>query len=157
PAGDYWVQAFLNVYTTFHRSDGSVVQLHMPCGDGGYFLDSPENLVSDPVRMHLDPASGGTVNLQLGTEIKPSDPVPPGGTCQQGNPKDSEHVKHVKIRSHLLSSFWGRPIDIAANVLLPQGYDPSGKTHYPIIWHQTHFPYGPPEGFVEDGSNQFSR
>src|SRR5690348_16971321 len=28
PAGTYDVQSFLNVYTTFHRSDGSVVQLH---------------------------------------------------------------------------------------------------------------------------------
>ncbi len=30
PAGDYYVQALLNVYTTFNRSDGSVVSLHMP-------------------------------------------------------------------------------------------------------------------------------
>ena len=32
--GKYYVQEVLNVYTTFHRSDGSVVKLHMPAGDG---------------------------------------------------------------------------------------------------------------------------
>ena len=46
PAGTYDVQSFLNVYTTFHRSDGSVVQLHMPCGDGGFFPD----FAGQPVR-----------------------------------------------------------------------------------------------------------
>ncbi len=157
PAGDYDVQAFLNVYTTFHRSDGSVVQLHMPCGDGGYYLDSPGNLYSTPQRIHLDPASSGTVQLSMDNLIEPSDPVPPGGTCQQGNPTDSTHVQHVKIQSALLSKYWGTPIYIGANVLLPEGYDPNGSTLYPVIWHQTHFPFGNPFGFDENLGNPFSR
>lgn len=156
PAGDYVVQPFLNVYATFHRSDGSVVQLHMPCGDGGFFLDSPGNLYGTPVRMHLDPASSGTVRLRLDHLITPADPVPPGGTCQQGNPPDSRHVEHVKIRSVLLSRFWGRPIYIGANVLLPQGYDSNGSARYPVIWEQTHYPFDNPFGFREDGGNDFS-
>jgi hypothetical protein len=157
PAGDYTVQAFLNVYTTFHRSDGSVVQLHMPCGDGGYFLDSPGNLYSTPVRTHLDPASSGTVALSMANEVQPSDPVPAGGTCQQGNPSDSMHVKHVKIRSKLLTAFWGRPIYLGADVLLPEGYDPNGSTRYPIVWHQDHYPFENPYGFSESGANDFSK
>ena len=42
PEGQYFVQAFMNVYETFHRADGSVVQLHMPCGDGHRIMWSTE-------------------------------------------------------------------------------------------------------------------
>jgi putative esterase len=157
PPGDYYVQGFLNVYTTFHRADGSVVQLHMPCGDGGYYLDSPRNLYSTPQLMHLDPGSSGTVSITLDNLITPADPVPAGGTCQQGNPADSTHVRHVKIKSRLLSEFWGRPIFIGANVLLPEGYGDDRITHYPVIWHQGHFPFENPYGFNEDLSDHFSR
>jgi len=34
PAGDYYVQAVLNRYETFHRSDGKAVKLHMDQGEG---------------------------------------------------------------------------------------------------------------------------
>jgi len=159
PAGDYYVQALLNVYTTFNRSDGSVVSLHMPGGDGNDLFVSPGNLVSKPVRLHLDPAAGDTFDLQLDQVLPPLQPVPPGGTTQQGNPTDSMHVKHIKIQSKLLSEFWGQPMYIGANILLPRGYDAkhSKRVHYPVIWHQTHFPSRNPFGFVEDQSNAFSQ
>jgi hypothetical protein len=159
PAGDYYVQALLNVYTTFHRSDGSVVSLHLPQGDGNDLFVSPGNLVSTPVLLHLDPAVGGTFALQLDQVLQPDDPVPPGGTAQQGNPPDTAHVKHIKIKSKLLSKFWGQPMYIGANILLPEGYFDKGnrKVHYPVIWQQTHFPSGNPFGFREDLSNDFSK
>ncbi len=159
PAGDYYVQALLNVYTTFHRSDGSVVSLHLPGGDGNDPFVSPGNLVSTPVLLHLDPVVGGTFDLQLDQMLPPLQPVPPGGTTQQGNPTDSEHVKHIKIQSKLLSEFWGQPMYIGANILLPKGYDDRRNKHenYPVIWRQTHFPTRNPFGFVEDGSNAFSQ
>jgi hypothetical protein len=34
PAGDYWVQPFVNVYTRFPRADGHVVWMHMDHGRG---------------------------------------------------------------------------------------------------------------------------
>ena len=159
PAGDYYVQALLNVYTTFNRSDGSVVSLHMPGGDGNDLFVSPGNLVSTPVLLHLDPVAGGTFDLKLDQVLQPSDPVPPGGTTQQGNPPDTAHVKHIKIQSQLLTEFWGQPMYIGANVLLPEGYDSrhSKHQHYPVIWRQTHFPFGNPFGFREDLSNAFSQ
>jgi len=159
PAGDYYVQALLNVYTTFHRADGSVVSLHLPGGDGNDLFISPGNLVSTPVLLHLDPAAGGTFNLQLDQVLPPLQPVPPGGTTQQGNPPDTAHVKHIKIKSVLLTKFWGHPMYLGANILLPEGYfDPANKdVRYPVIWHQTHFPTGNPFGFREDLSNAFSR
>lgn len=159
PAGDYYVQAFLNVYTTFHRSDGSVVSLHMPGGDGNDLWVSPGNLTSTPVRLHLNPAAGGTFMLRLDQVLQPSQPVPPGGTTQQGNPPDTAHVKHIKIKSELLSNFWGQPMYLGANILLPEGYDDPANANvsYPVIWRQTHFPFGNPFSFREDLGNAFSR
>src|SRR5581483_9601118 len=96
PEGDYTVQAFLNVYTTFTRSDGSVVQLHMPCGDGGYFLDSPGNLYGTPVQLHLAPDSG-TVELTLDKVIPPAEHVSAGQPRRlraRQAPEDPERPAH---------------------------------------------------------------
>jgi hypothetical protein len=155
PAGTYDVQSLLNVYTTFHRSDGSVIQAHMPCGDGGFFPASPGNLYSDVRQVTLGPGTG-VVDLPLTHLITPSEPVPPGGTCQQGNPANSAHMRHVKIKSALLSAFWGRPIYIGADVLLPEGYN-HGSMRYPVIYDQTHYPSDNPFGFHESLNNPFSR
>ncbi|WP_051469030.1 alpha/beta hydrolase-fold protein [Actinomadura oligospora] len=157
PAGRYSVQAFFNTYDTFRRGDGSTVKMHMPCGDGMDLFDSPGNFSSSPRWVDIDPAHGGTVDLTLDHLITPSQPVPAGGTCQQGNPADSAHVKHVKIQSPALSRFWGRPIYIGANILLPAGYDPDGSVRYPVEYHFGHFTTNAPRGFREDGGNAFSK
>src|SRR5581483_7926335 len=70
----------------------------------------------------------------------PAEPVPEGGTCQQGNPADSEHVKHLKIQCDLLTAFWGPPMFLGADVLLPDGFDASSGTRYPVIYLQGHYP-----------------
>jgi len=139
--GKYYVQALLNVYTTFHRSDGSVVKLHMPAGDGNNPFITPGNLVSTPVKLNLNPAADRTFTLQLDRVLPPLEMVPPGGTLQQGNPVDTKHDKHIKIKSALLSKFWGRPMYIGADVLLPEGYDdPANRdVRYPVVWHEGHF------------------
>ena len=149
--GKYYVQALLNVYTTFHRADGSVVKLHMPAGEGQNPFTTPGNLVSTPVRLNLNPAAGRTFTLQLDQVLPPLEMVPPGGTLQQGNPVDTKHVKHIKIKSALLSRFWGRPIYIGANVLLPEGYDDPAnrRVRYPVVWEQGHFTTEAPWGFSE--------
>lgn len=159
PPGDYHVQAFFNRYSRFDRSDGSTVRLPMPCGDGQSMFEQPDNLYSEVQQVTLEPMSSQTVELVLDQRIEPADPVPDGGTCQQGNPADSEHVKHVKIRSEVLSEYWGRPMYIAANVLLPAGYDdPANRTvRYPLVVRHGHFPSSPPFRFAEDGSNEFSQ
>ncbi len=159
PAGKYHVQAFFTRYRTFHRSDGSTVRLPLPCGDGQSMFEQPDNLYSQVQQVTLDPDSAQTVELTLDQRIEPAEPVPAGGTCQQGNPPDSEHVKHVKIRSDLLSEYWGRPMYIAANVLLPEGYDQRANrtVRYPLVVRHGHFPSRNPYGFVEDGSDEFSQ
>jgi enterochelin esterase-like enzyme len=157
PPGDYSVQAFLNVYTTFNRADGSVVKLHMACGDGHYQFDSPGNLYSDVQQVTIEASS--KVDLILNTLIEPSEEVPQGGTCQQGNPAESEHVKRLKIKSDVLSKFWGQDMYIAADILLPQDYDKTSNVRYPVIYIQGHYQDNGdnPFGFSEDLDNDFSK
>jgi hypothetical protein len=52
--GDYYVQALLHRYETFHRKDGHVVKLPMDRGEGQQWNLAPGNLYSKPVKLHID-------------------------------------------------------------------------------------------------------
>ena len=54
PAGDYYVQAVLNIYQTFHRSNGTTVKLAPDRGEGQHWNLAPGNLYSKPVKVHID-------------------------------------------------------------------------------------------------------
>jgi hypothetical protein len=138
PAGDYYVQGFLNIYTTFHRSDGHVVKMHMDQWEGQNFPVSPGNLYSEPRKIHLDPAANETIRLVLDRKIPPIEV-----------PKDTAYVKHVRFESPLLSKFWGHPIFIGATILLPKDYDRDSGVFYPVNYEQGHFSLSAPGGFVE--------
>ena len=122
PAGEYYVQALLNIYTEFHRSDGHTIWAHMDQWEGQQFNVSPGNLYSEAQWVHLDPAAGYDIRLSL-TKV-----IPPAQT-----PADTPWVKHIKIQSEMLTKFWGHPIYLGAIVLLPKGYDEHPNTHYPEI------------------------
>jgi hypothetical protein len=124
PPGDYYVQAVLNIYTEFHRSDGRVVWAHMDRWEGQQFNTSPGNLFSRVEKLHIDTSrQDNTFKLTL-TEVIPA--LPP--------PADAQWVKYVKIQSKLLSRFWGQPIYIGAVVLLPCGYESSPGVRYPVVY-----------------------
>ena len=99
PSGTYTVRAFFNVYETAHRSDGSTVDVHFPCGDGGRPFSSPGNLRSAMQTVTIDRNQDTSLALTLAEKLTPAQAVPAGGTCQQGNPAESAHVKQVKIKS----------------------------------------------------------
>jgi hypothetical protein len=138
PAGDYYVQGFLNVYTTFHRADGHIVKMHMDQWEGQDFPVSPGNLYSEPKKIHLDPSANETIRLILDRTIPPIEV-----------PKDTPYVKHVRFESPLLSKFWGQPIFIGATILLPKDYERDSGVSYPVNYEQGHFSTRPPGGFVE--------
>lgn len=148
PAGDYYVQAFLNVYTTFNRADGHTVLMHDDTGDGQWFWESIGNAYSVAKKTYIDPTNWGTIKLTLSKVIKPDYELEPGMVLQQGNYKDTEWVKYVKIKSEVVSEFWGKDMYIGANVLLPKGYYDNPDVYYPVIYYQGHFPgSGAPVGF----------
>jgi len=154
PAGSYFAQAVLSVYTEFERSDGHTVSIHLNSGAGQNQWRAPGNAVSAVVEMEIDPASGGQYELELNDIVRPANPVPAGGSLQQGNPPDTDRVKFVKIRSELLSDFWGRDMYVGANVLLPEGYDDSAQS-YPVMYMQGHFPGGrSPLGYSDEGEGR---
>jgi len=144
PPGEYWVQAFVNVYTRFDRADGHTVWLHMDQWEGQNWRRSPGNLYSEPVKLTLDPATGGTVRLVADRVIPPIEP-----------PADTEYVKRFRIKSEILSSWWGHPIYLGATVLLPKGYDQHPDVRYPVNYVQGHFSTGAPGRF--GGGGEFDK
>jgi hypothetical protein len=128
PAGDYTVQAVLNIYDTFHRSDGRTLKLPMDRGEGQQWNSKPGNLYSVPTRIHFDPASAAIVRLELTKTIPAIQP-----------PADTKFIKHIRIESKRLTAFWGRPMYLGAIVLLPDGFDDHPDAHYPTLYYQDHF------------------
>ena len=137
PAGDYYVQALINIYAQCRRSDGHTLWVHLDQWEGQQFNRSPGNVYSQVQKVHLDPAAGYEVSLSL-TQV-----IPPVET-----PKDTEWVKHIKIQSDLLTKFWGQPTYLGATVLLPKGYDSHPSVHYPVLYEQGHFGLGAPLRFA---------
>src|SRR6185436_4384315 len=137
PAGDYYVQALLNVYTQYHRADGHTIWVHADQWEGQQWNSSPGNLVSEVVKVHFDPAAHTTVKLALTKKLPPAE-----------SPADTRWVKHIKMKSELLSKFWGAPVYIGATVLVPNGFDESSTARYPAVYSQGHFGLGAPFGFV---------
>jgi hypothetical protein len=128
PAGDYYVQAVLNIYETFHRSDGRTIKLPPDRGEGQQWYEKPGNLMSKPQRIHFDPPSGGVVKISLTEKMPPVEA-----------PKDTKYVKHFRIQSKLLTDFWGKPMYLGAIVVLPEGFDQHPNAHYPLLIHHGHF------------------
>ena len=140
PPGDYTVQAFLNVFTTFNRADGHVVEMHLNSGAGQSPWRAPGNAMSEPQEVRIG-AGGGKIELAITQVIPPTHPVPEGGSMHQGNPPDQgENVRFVKIRSEALSEFWGQDMYIGANVLLPTDYARNPNRSYPVLYLTGHFP-----------------
>ena len=135
PAGDYFVQAFVNIYTRYPRADGHVVWMHEDQWEGQRWWISPGNLHSEVQHARLDGSRGSLIQLVADQEI------PPVTT-----PPDTEWVKRFRFESPMLSEFWGRPIWLGATVLLPRDYD-SETISYPVLYQQGHFSLNPPLGF----------
>ena len=146
PAGDYYVQAVVVVYTEFHRADGHIVFMHNDEWEGQRWNRAPGTLYSDVQKVHVDPnagAPGGVIRL-VATKVVPPVEVPP----------DTKYVKRFKIQSPMLTKFWGRPMYLGAVVLLPRDYDRETMS-YPVNYVQGHFSLAAPYGF--DESNEFSK
>jgi len=129
PKGEYFIQAVFHLYETFNRADGHTVKLPMDRGEGQHWNRAPGNFYSIPKKINFDP------NIQQDFSIEMDQIIPPIET-----PKDSKYVKHVKIKSELLSKFWGRDMYLGAHVLLPEGFDKHPNVKYPLAIMHGHFP-----------------
>lgn len=125
--GEYFVQAVFHRYETFHRADGHTVKLPMDRGEGQHWNLAPGNLYSRAAKITIGPNTPRTL-IVLDQEIPPITP-----------PVDTKYIRQIKIKSEVLSKFWGRPMYIGANVLVPEGFDEHPQARYPLIVFHDHF------------------
>jgi hypothetical protein len=150
--GEYYIQALLHVYETFNLETGHTVKLPMNNGEGQQWNSSPGNLYSTPQKVTV--TANGIENIvvvldQIIPEIE--------------EPKDTEWIKHIKIKSEKLSKFWGRDMYLGAHILLPKGFDEHPEANYPLMIFHGHFPsdFGgfrttpPDENLVPEYSERF--
>jgi len=130
PPGEYWVQALINRYETFHLKDGRVLKLPPDKGEGQKWNRKPGNLYSKPKKMWINPRMDNVIKIALDSEVPP---IP--------DPPETKYIKHEKIQSKLLSEYWGRPVYLGAHILLPEGFEEHPEARYPLIVNHGHFPY----------------
>lgn len=148
PAGEYYIQGFVNIYTEFKRSDGHTLWMHNDQWEGQHFTRSPGNLYSEVIKVTIDPTKKETIRLECKNVIPPVEV-----------PEDTKWVKRVKFQSKVLSEFWGQPIFLGATLLLPKGYDENPNAQYPVNYIQGHFSLQSPNGFNDQdpGPNASTR
>ena len=81
----------LNVFETFHRSDGKTVKLAPDRGEGKLWNIAPGNLLSKPRLVHIGPGAP-PIAVSLDEVIPPIKPDP-----------DTKYIRHVRIQSQLLT------------------------------------------------------
>ncbi|MEM1437042.1 MAG: hypothetical protein AAGG11_23540 [Pseudomonadota bacterium] len=128
PPGDYVAQVVLHRYDEFTLANGKTVQLPMDQGEGQQWESSPGNLLSRPFAVTLG-AGASLIELTLNDQMPEITP-----------PKDTEFVKHIRIRSPRLSEFWGRDMYLGAHILLPAGFEDHPDARYPLAVFHGHFP-----------------
>ncbi|QCX01026.1 hypothetical protein FGM00_13230 [Aggregatimonas sangjinii] len=129
PPGEYNVQALLHVYETFDLASGQTVKLPMDNGEGQQWRSSPGNLYSKPFKITVSENGISNVNVVMNQVIPPI-----------AEAKDTEWIKHIKIKSEKLTGFWGRDMYLGAHVLLPKGFDEHPEAKYPLMIFHGHFP-----------------
>ena len=129
PSGEFFVQVLFHKYEIFNRADGHVVKLPMDRGEGQQWNRAPGNLYSSPQKITINNGQIPSLNIKLDQKIPPIK-----------EPEDTKYVKHIKIKSKLLSDFWGRDMFLGAHVLLPEGWETHPDVKYPLAIMHGHFP-----------------
>ncbi|MEM9857270.1 MAG: alpha/beta hydrolase-fold protein [Bacteroidota bacterium] len=128
PPGEYYVQAVMNRYETYDLSTGHTVKLPPEKGEGQQWNRKPGNFYSLPQK------------IVIGEEASSYDIILDQVIPNVKEPVDTEFIKHVKIKSELLSDFWGRDVFLGAHVLIPRGFAEHPEARYPLMIFHGHFP-----------------
>ncbi len=86
--------------------------------------NGPGTGYSKVIRRTLDGAKSGKLQLFIDQVVEPT----------ASDNFESDHRKIIRIRSELLSTFYGRDIFMEAAVSLPQGYHDDPSTRYPSLY-----------------------
>jgi hypothetical protein len=85
-------------------------------------LDSPGNYYSQPQSLQID-SSPTSLSFRLTETV-----------ADEALPSDSQYLKFVRIRSDLLSEFYGKDIYLRASVLLPPSFTEGSSERYPVLY-----------------------
>jgi hypothetical protein len=129
PSGAFFIQVLFHKYETFNRADGHAVALPMDRGEGQQWNRAPGNLYSTPQKIIIKDGQLPSITIKLDQKIPPIT-----------EPEDTKYIKHIKIKSKLLSDFWGRDMHLGAHVLLPEGWETHPNVKYPLAIMHGHFP-----------------
>ena len=129
PPGEYYVQGLLNRYDTYNLANGHSLKLPASWAAGQHYNSEPGNLFSKPIKVVIDPAKGGQYEISLSEKVLPVK-----------KPQDTKYIKHIEMKSEVLSAFWGKDMYLGAHVLLPHGFDEHPEAHYPLMIFHGHFP-----------------
>eukprot|EP00940_MAST-03C_sp_MAST-3C-sp2_P001487 g1487.t1 len=136
--GRYCVQADLVPYKIYNRGDGYDLKLPTTCvSDGGQNgqYDSPTGtLFSESVEVSWP--NDEEVCIFLNRRV----PEPESPGCS-GYGADTDWIKTVRVRSKLLSDFWGEDMKLEACVLLPAEFHDASRenTTYPLVVAHGHY------------------
>ena len=148
-AGDYFIQAVLNIYEPFHLASGKTVWLPPDKGEGQHWNLKPGNPYDRPVKIHFDPKSQATIKLTLDQVIAPIEGTDQDPVVMAAKDPGAKWLKYMRFKSEKLSRFWGRDVWLGAWILLPDGFDEHPDAKYPLVFYQDHFHAGfGPEPFV---------
>ena len=129
PPGEYWIQVLIHKYSTFNLANGHTLKLPASWEAGQQWNREPGNIYSTPVKVNIDPTTTSTYSITMDMEVPPIE-----------KPVDTKYVKHIQLKSELLSKFWGRDMYLGAHVLIPEGYDENPDAQYPLMVFHGHFP-----------------
>ncbi|MEE4299842.1 MAG: hypothetical protein V2J24_10410 [Pseudomonadales bacterium] len=129
PPGRYRVQALLNRYRDFTLATGHTVSLPPDQGEGQKWNRKPGNFLSTPREIEIAATGSQRFEIVLDAAIPEIEP-----------PADTPWIKHVRMRSELLSEFWGEDVYLGAHVLIPRGFDEHPEARYPLMVFHGHFP-----------------
>jgi hypothetical protein len=130
----FCVQALFQPYDRFNRSDGHSLLLPrtvVNSYEGGALFSAPGTLFSKPQSVQF--------NAVQHIELAVDQIVPASAFPSVGPANDTKYIKHVKLRSNKLSSFWGRDVFLEATLLLPFEFDEHPDAKYPVFVYQGHF------------------
>ncbi|MBE6116315.1 MAG: hypothetical protein E7187_05765 [Erysipelotrichaceae bacterium] len=129
------VQAFFIKYHKYVRGDGHTIYGMQDNGGGCNYAVTPYNLYSSVKTVEF---GSEDILLDMKYQIKPERELKKGEVLSQNNYDKKGRIRYFKMKSKLLSKFWGEDTYIGANVLLPKGY--SRKKKYPVLYWQGHWP-----------------
>ena len=126
--GEYFVQALLHKYETFHRADGHVVKLPMDRGEGQQWNRAPGNLYSKPAE---DGDRPGITHLAHARSGDPADSRAEGHQVHPACQDPERAADEVLGTARCIS---------ARTCSLPEGFDEHPAARYPLIINHGHFP-----------------